>query len=46
MDEKDEQQHEKEQNSLVDLEVSDEQAEQARAGSGAFQSEWKYVPVR
>lgn len=46
MDEKNEQQHENEQDSITDLEVTDEQADQARAGSGAFQSEWKYVPVR
>ena len=46
MNEKNEQQHENEQDSLVDLEVTDEQADQARAGSDPFQSEWKYVPVR
>ena len=46
MNEKNEQEHENEQDSITDLEVTDEQADQARAGSGAFQSEWKYVPVR
>ena len=39
--------HENEQNSINDLEVTGEQAEQARAGDGSgFQSEYKYVTVR
>lgn len=46
MNEKNEQEHENEQDSLVDLEVTNEQADQARAGSGPFQSDYKYVPVR
>lgn len=45
MNEKNEQQ-ENDQDSMIDLEVSDEQADQARAGAGDFKSEWKYVPVR
>ena len=33
--------------SMSDLEVTDEQAEQARAGDGSgFQSEYKYVTLR
>ena len=35
-----------EQDSMTDLEVSDEQADQTRAGSGEFKSDYKYVPVR
>ena len=46
MDEKNEQKHENEQDSVIDLEVTDEQANKTRAGSGPFQSEYKYVPVR
>jgi hypothetical protein len=46
MNEKNEQEHENEQDSLVDLEVTNEQADQARAGSGPLQSDYKYVPVR
>jgi hypothetical protein len=46
MNEKDEQKQENEPDTIVDLEVADEQADQARAGSGPFQSDYKYVPVR
>lgn len=47
MNEKDEQKQENEQDTVVDLEVTGEQADQTRAGSGGpYQSDWKYVPVR
>lgn len=47
MDEKNEQKQENEQDSMIDLEVTGEQAEEARAGAGAvFQPEYKYVPIR
>ena len=46
MNEKNEQQQENEQEAMTDLEVSDEQADRARAGSGEFKSDYKYVPVR
>lgn len=47
MNDTNEQKHDNEHDSMSDLEVTDEQAEQARAGDGSgFQSEYKYVPVR
>lgn len=47
MNEKNEQQHENEPDTIVDLEVTDEQADQTRAGSDTvYQSDYKYVPVR
>ena len=46
MNEKDEQKHENEQDSMVDLEVTDERADQTRAGSDPNQSDYKYVSVR
>ena len=47
MNEKNEQQHENEQDSMIDLEVTDEQADLTRAGDGPLsQPDYKYVPVR
>ena len=47
MNEKNDQKHENEQDSMIDLEVPAEQADQARAGAGALSDpEYKYVPVR
>jgi hypothetical protein len=47
MDHTNEQKHDQEHDSISDLEVTVEQAEQARAGDGTgFQSEYKYVTVR
>ena len=47
MNDTNEQKHDKERDSISDLEITVEQAEQARAGDGAgFQSEYKYVTVR
>lgn len=48
MNEKNEQKEKNEQESIVDLEVTGEQADQARAGTGdgPFSSDYKYVPVR
>lgn len=47
MNEKDELKHENEQDSMVDLEVIGEQADQTRAGSGPVgEPEYKYVPIR
>ena len=48
MSDNNEQKHENEQDSVSDLEVTGEQADQARAGAeaGPFQSEYKYVNVR
>lgn len=47
MNENDEQKHENEQDSIVDLEVVGEQADQARAGTGPVgEPEYKYVPIR
>ena len=49
MSEKNEQKHENEQDSMIDLEVTGEQADQARAGTGAgplSQPDYKYVPIR
>ena len=48
MNDENEQKHENEQDSMIDLEVTGEQADQARAGTGAGQpdSEYKYVNVR
>ena len=47
MNEKNEQKHENEPDSMIDLEVPAEQAEQARAGVGPLsKSDYKYVPVR
>ena len=47
MNEKNEQKQENEQDSMIDLDVTDEQADQARAGAGPVsQPEYKYVPVR
>lgn len=47
MNEKNEQKDENEQDSMVDLEPTLEQADQARAGDGQLsQPEYKYVTVR
>lgn len=46
MNEKNEQKHENEQDSIIDLEVTAEQADQARAGTPLSQPDYKYVPVR
>ena len=47
MTDKNEQKHDNEDDSMSDLDVTDEQADQARAGEGSgFQSDYKYVPVR
>ena len=48
MNDDNEQKHENEQDSIIDLEVTGEQADQARAGTGAGQPdpEYKYVPIR
>jgi hypothetical protein len=47
MNEENEQKHENEHDSMIDLEVTNEHAEQTRAGSGEFgKPEYKYVPVR
>jgi hypothetical protein len=47
MNDTNEQKHDNEHNSISDLDLTDEQAEQARAGDGSgFQSEYKYVSVR
>ncbi len=49
MNEKNEQKHENEQDSMIDLEVTGEQSDQTRAGTAAGQvieSDWKYVPIR
>jgi hypothetical protein len=47
MNEKNEQKQENEQDSMIDLEVTGEQADQTRAGAGAVSDpDYKYVPVR
>lgn len=47
MNEKNEQKPENEHDSIIDLEVPAEQADQARAGAATLsEPEYKYVPVR
>ena len=47
MNDNNEQKRDNENDSMTDLEVTNDQAEQARAGDGSStQSEYKYVTVR